>query len=121
MYSSDEPIPKVPALQKGYLSSLQRMPSTCVHVQVNYELMQRMQGRRVCLICEVKGAQPDGSYIVRTADDAEVYVRPAANPRSWTETPFVEVRPRTAGCLLRAGSALLALHLTAVVISAALI
>eukprot|EP00199_Chlamydomonas_sp_CCMP681_P005001 CAMPEP_0119106904 /NCGR_PEP_ID=MMETSP1180-20130426/7224_1 /TAXON_ID=3052 ORGANISM="Chlamydomonas cf sp, Strain CCMP681" /NCGR_SAMPLE_ID=MMETSP1180 /ASSEMBLY_ACC=CAM_ASM_000741 /LENGTH=109 /DNA_ID=CAMNT_0007092311 /DNA_START=42 /DNA_END=371 /DNA_ORIENTATION=+ len=57
--------------------------------RVNYEVMQRMQGRRVLLVCEVKSLV-DGCYVVRTCDDAEVVVRPQAGG-SWGETTYVEV------------------------------
>ncbi len=59
--------------------------------RVNFEVMQRYQGRKVCLVGQIKGFA-DGSYIIGTSDDAEVKVQPeGSNPAGWGEADFVEV------------------------------
>jgi len=58
--------------------------------RVNFEAMQRFQGRMVLLSGEVKGLGED-KVVLRTSDDAEVVVLTNRNATGSIDSPFVEV------------------------------
>jgi hypothetical protein len=66
--------------------------------RVNFEAMQRFQGRQVLLVGEITGMN-DGKMTVKTSDNSEVTV--ISNPSSGSfDDKFVEVGEKTEfGCL----------------------
>ncbi|KAF5830183.1 hypothetical protein DUNSADRAFT_14913 [Dunaliella salina] len=72
------------------------MPSLEATPRVNFEAMQRFQGRKVLLTGEVKSLS-DGKVLMRTSDDAEVLVICNPNFSGSFDSAFVEVRQGVLG------------------------